>query len=81
VVREVWIAPFSHPSIAVVVRVVVVYWVLGTIFETEVNLGHLVRRFVTGKDARKEERAYDGDPRRVDEDFVVAASAGDLKQC
>ena len=55
-VREVWIAPFSHPSITVVVGVVVVYWVLGTIFETEVNLGHLVRRFVTGKDARKEER-------------------------
>ena len=58
-----------------------VYWVLGTIFETVINLGHLARRFVTGKDARKEERAYDGDPSRVDEDFVVAASAGDLRQC
>ena len=79
-VREVWIAPFSHPSVTVVVGVVVVYWVLGTIFETVINLGHLARRFVAGKDARKEERAYDGDPSRVDEDFVVAASAGDLKQ-
>jgi len=55
VVHEVWIAPRGHPGIAVVVGVVVVYRVLGTIPETEVNLGHLERRFVREKIVQRRE--------------------------
>jgi len=64
VVGEVWIAPRGHPGVAVVVGVVVVHRVLGTSFNTEVNLGHFSEVFShrkewwKGRGSRRRFRTY-----------------------